>query len=186
LGINCEHGRDTFSLRSSTIIHIKLSGKQKADREDPMGREWYGYTEQATVEELFENNRGRWVLGKRAEIEEYAVFSFTGDHKVKFVAAIDGFEDFDGKRAIVGSVLPAEHPLAAQWVGKSSPDSHRNPTTYHDDPRECGCGCGEPVKGGRSFVPGHDQRAIHARIERQWGDTLGFIRWFDETYGRVA
>jgi hypothetical protein len=34
--------------------------------------------------------------------------------------------------------------------------------------------------------PGHDQRGIHARIERQWGDALGFIRWFDETYGRAA
>ena len=39
------------------------------------------------------------------------------------------------------------------------------------------------MKAGRRFIPGHDQRAVHERIERQWGDTMGFIRWFDETYG---
>jgi len=31
-------------------------------------------------------------------------------------------------------------------------------------------------------VPGHDQKAIHARISKQWGGTLGFIDWFDATY----
>jgi len=23
---------------------------------------------------------------------------------------------------------------------------------------------------------------VHERIAKQWGDTLGFIGWFDETY----
>lgn len=168
------------------MIHIKLSDRQEADPRDPMGREWYGYLATATVQELFDNNRGRWVLGKRADSEMYAVFSYTGDHKVKFVAEIDGFEEYEGRRAIVGRPLADSHPLAKQWVGKRSPDSFRNPTTYHDELRECACGCGEPIKSGRNFVPGHDQRAVHERIERQWGSTLGFIRWFDETYGRAA
>jgi hypothetical protein len=39
------------------------------------------------------------------------------------------------------------------------------------------------VSGGRVFLPGHDQRAVHERIARQWGDTLGFITWFDSQYG---
>jgi translation initiation factor 1 (eIF-1/SUI1) len=45
------------------------------------------------------------------------------------------------------------------------------------------CGCGGRVTGGRVFLPGHDQRAVHERIARQWGDTLGFIAWFDNEYG---
>jgi hypothetical protein len=167
------------------MIHIKLSDLKKADPADPMGREWHGFSEQVSAQELFDNNRGRWVLGKRAEREQHAVFSYTGDHTVKFVAEIDGFEEFDGKRAIIGRVLPQDHPVAARWLGRPSPDSFRNPTTYHPDgdgPTRCACGCGEPMKSGRAFSPGHDQRAIHERIEEQWGDTLGFIRWFDKTY----
>lgn len=169
------------------MIHIKLSTLTKADPADPMRREWHGYSDQVSVQELFDNNRGRWVFGKRAEREQYAVFSYTGDHKVKFVVEIDGFEEFDGKRAIIGRVLPGDHSVAARWVGKSSPDNFRNPTTYHPDgdgPATCACGCGEAVKSGRafSFAPGHDQRAVHERIVEQWGDTLGFIRWFDQTY----
>ncbi len=35
------------------------------------------------------------------------------------------------------------------------------------------------VVGGRVDLPGHDQRAVHDRITRQWGSTLGFIDWFD-------
>jgi hypothetical protein len=38
------------------------------------------------------------------------------------------------------------------------------------------------VSGNRSFLPGHDQRAVHERIARQWGGTLGFMDWFDATY----
>jgi hypothetical protein len=167
------------------MIHIKLSDRRTADSDDPMGRGWYGYSEHASTAELFGNNRGRWVLGRRADTEQFAVFSYTGDHLVKFVAEIDGFEDFGDKRAIVGRVLPPDHPITRKWVGKPAPDNFRNPTTYHADggPRLCACGCGEPVKAGRVFAAGHDQRAIHERIERQWGGTLGFVRWFDETYG---
>ena len=111
-----------------------------------------------------------------------------GDHKVKLVAEIEGFEAFADKRAIIGRVLPSDHPVAARWRGQPSPDGFRSPTTYHPDgdgPATCACGCDEPVKPGRAFSPGHDQRAIHERIEEQWGDTLGFIRWFDQNY-RVA
>lgn len=35
-----------------------------------------------------------------------------------------------------------------------------------------------------AFLSGHDQRAVRERIARQWGDTVGIIRWCDETYGR--
>jgi hypothetical protein len=39
------------------------------------------------------------------------------------------------------------------------------------------------VRKENRFVPGHDQKAIHERIAQQWGNTVGFIEWFDETYG---
>ena len=39
-----------------------------------------------------------------------------------------------------------------------------------------------PVPGHRILVPGHDQRAVHDRITRQWGNTFNFINWFDATY----
>jgi hypothetical protein len=55
------------------MIHIKLSALTKADPTDPMRREWYGYSDQVSVQELFDNNRGRWVFGKRAEREQYVL-----------------------------------------------------------------------------------------------------------------
>jgi hypothetical protein len=159
------------------MLHIKLHSKRPIDSStDPMGRAWVGYDAELSDHVLFEQNRGRWVLGKRADIEQYAIFSYTGDHTVKFVAEIDGYEPSGTKRAIVGRVLDAEHPVARRWIGVAAPDGHRNPTTYVDDePRLCACGCGEPTKAGRAFAPGHDQRAIHERITREWGGTLGFI-----------
>jgi hypothetical protein len=54
------------------------------------------------------------------------------------------------------------------------------------EPGRCACGCGTAVAEGKNFVPGHDQRAVHERIARRWGDTLGFISWFDETYAAKA
>jgi hypothetical protein len=35
------------------------------------------------------------------------------------------------------------------------------------------------VTKARAFLPGHDQRAIHVRIVKAWGDTLSFMDWFD-------
>jgi hypothetical protein len=167
------------------MLHIKLSDRRPVTWDDPMGRTWVGYDPTVPVEQLFAINRGRWLLGPRADHETYAAFSHTGDHTIKFVVEIDGFDDFENKRAIVGRVLGSDHPVARQWVHAQAPDHFRNPVTYHPDsdaPATCACGCGEPVPAGRLFVPGHDQRAIHERINRQWGGTIGFIRWFDGTY----
>jgi hypothetical protein len=167
------------------VIHIKLHDRRPVDH-DQMGRTWVGYDPSISVEDLFEQNRGRWVLGTRADREKYAVFSYTGDHTVKFIAEIEGFEPFGNKRAMKGRVLDADHELSRRWLGASAPDGYRNPATYFREPgggpTACACGCGEPVPASRSFVPGHDQRAIHARITRQWGGTVGFIDWFDATF----
>lgn len=168
------------------MLHIKLHDRRSIAADDPMGRAWVGYDPTLSPEVLFDQNRGRWVLGPRADRERFAVFSYTGDHTIKFVAEIDGFEPSGKKRVIVGRVLGTDHPLSRRWVGAPSPDDFRNPTTYFKDPESgpstCACGCGEAVPANRSFLPGHDQKAVHARITKQWGGTLGFIDWFDATY----
>ncbi|MDO9357070.1 MAG: hypothetical protein Q7T55_25455 [Solirubrobacteraceae bacterium] len=170
------------------MIHIKLHDRRDLPKnyDDPMGRTWVGYDPRLSPQELFAQNRGRWVLGSRADREDYVAFSYTGDHTIKFVVAIDGWEPVGERKAIVGHVLDPDDPVAVEWVGAPAPDNHRNPTTYfeHTGPGTsiCACGCGEPVPPKRAFLPGHDQKAIHARIAQQWGDTLGFIKWFDAEY----
>jgi hypothetical protein len=168
------------------MLHIKLHDRRDIGPGDPMGRSWVGFDPTLSDDELFAQNRGRWVLGRRADREEYALFSYTGDHTVKFVAQIKGYAPTGNKRAICGHVLAPDHPVAQHWVGKPAPDNHRNPATYVVDAdggtNTCACGCGEAIPPSRVFAPGHDQKAVHERITRRWGSTLGFIRWFDEAY----
>jgi hypothetical protein len=168
------------------MLHFKLGPVRVADPADGMDRDLVGYDPSASAEENFDRNRGVWLLGPRAERETHALFSSIVDGTVKFVVAIDNLEPVLHKKALVGRVLPATDPLHQGWVGGKAPDSYRNPVTYvTDDNRPaatCACICGESVSGGRTFLPGHDQRAIHARIVRQWGNTVGFLDWFDATY----
>jgi len=86
-------------------------------------------------------------------------------------------------------VLEPGDPVHHALIDQASLDGFRNPVTYVADhpldrPRTCACDCGGVVTGARQFLPGHDQRAIHDRIAAQWGNTVGFIRWFDTTYGK--
>lgn len=171
------------------MLHIKLTDRTPADPElDGLGRAWWGYDPNRTAEENFEHNRGLWKFdGKRAANERYAAFTFVGEHKVKFVAAINGVEqrkEYEGRKALIGEVLPDDHPVAQAWIGQDQPDKSQNPITYHpddDQARVCACGCGEPIPASRAFAPGHDQRAVHDRISQGWGNTLAFVRWFDES-----
>lgn len=165
------------------MLHITLSSIQHKDPEkDELGRSWVGYSEDKSIEELYEQNRGCWVLGARADRERYALFSYRGI--VKFAIAIDGIEPTPTRRALVGTILELGDPVYDQYVDKESPVSRvRNPITYFDasaDRRECACGCGQPVARGY-FVPGHDQRAIHERVARV-GSVVDFLHWFDAHY----
>lgn len=168
------------------MIHIKLHDRRPAGANDPMGRDWVGFEPGLSDVELFENNRGRWVLGDRAEDEDYALFSYTGDHTVKFVAEVDALEDFGGKRAIVGRVLDLNHPVAERWVGQPSPDNFRNPTTYFDDSAPASdvrftaedCELFEAYADRRAWpagVPNEDQdrfASIQARLREVAGRTV--------------
>src|SRR5205823_4624340 len=93
---------------------------------------------------------------------------------------------YGDKRAVQGQVLPDDHPLHRRYVGQRVADASRNPVRYVEgpdlEPTTCACGCGTDVAAGRIWAPGHDQKAVHARITAQWGGVLGFIQWFDATY----
>lgn len=182
-------------------INIKLSDVESENPEtDPLGRTWWGYRPTLTPEEVFEHNRGMWYLAAdRVQHERWLTFSYAG--KIIAVAEIEGLETLGWrapdprrpKQAITGHALHSGHPVWEHFVGRLIAPA-RNPVTYIDDPeprqpaqeRSCACGCGTPVAGNKHFAPGHDQRAVRERIARQWGDTLGFIRWYDETYGAPA
>ena len=121
-----------------------------------------------------------------ADRERYALFSYTGDHTVKFVAEITAYEPISNKRAITGPrarLPPRSLPPLGRGAGAGQlPQPGYVLQGARGNPSNCACGCGEAVPANRAFVPGHDQRAIHARITEQWGGTLGFIDWLDATY----
>lgn len=172
-------------------INFKLEPVRPVDpAEDDMSRTWIGYSPTHTEQQTFDQNRGVWALGPRAARERYATFSV--DRVVKLVAAIERIDVIPAKdpqrrskSAISGTLLAAGDPAYDALIGRLV-DGHRNPVTYLPDPaageRVCLCGCGMPVSVHREFLPGHDQRAVHDRLTRQWGGTVGFVKWFDSTY----
>lgn len=152
-----------------------------------MGRSWVGWSPELTDEEVYQQNRGVWILGRRAHRERVATFSHEG--RIVAVVAIDDIEEVaplqhqKPKQAIIGRVLKPGDADYDALIGQRA-DHHRNPVTYPPtELRTCGCGCGEEITSNKSFLPGHDQRAIHDRIAQEWGTTLGFIEWFDSTHG---
>jgi hypothetical protein len=170
------------------MIHIKLVPKRSVgpDENDPMGRSWVGYEPGMPPLTVYEQNRGLWVLGTRADRQQFAVFSDTEMGLNRCVVELTGIEAIGTKKAIIGRVLGPGHPVHDALIEAPAADSFRNPLTYPPDPGTvplCACGCGDPVSERSQFLAGHDQRAIHARIAKQWSDTLGFITWFDETFG---
>lgn len=172
------------------MIHFKLGPKRRVrpENNDPMHRTWVGWDPELEPQTIYEQNRGVWLLGSRADRERLAIFTDTVEHKIRCVVEITAIEQAGlKKRAIVGNVLGPGHPIHDQLVGEEAPDSFRNPVTYPPDPdrsEQCACGCGGRVRGPSQFLSGHDQKAIHSRIAVQWGSTLGFLEWFDRSFGR--
>lgn len=165
------------------MLHITLGPARPVDRQiDELDRDRVGFAEDMTEQELYEANRGCWVLGARADREQYALVTFDG--RVRQAIGIDRIVSTGTRRAIEGRILTAGDPVFDAYVGKPTPVGRvRNPITYFDAPigrRLCACGCGEVIALG-AFLPGHDQRAIHARIARV-GTVVEFLRWFDAHY----
>jgi hypothetical protein len=172
------------------MIHITLGPRKVEPRGDPLGRPYFGWSESMTEDEVYQWNRGRWVLGARADTERYALFSArdtTGAKLVRAAIEIEDIEDTgEGRRAMRGHVLRPGHPVHDRYVGGPAlVDPARNPVNYVDSPLDdqkfCACGCGDATTLARDFLPGHDQRAIHARIA-QVGTVRDFLDWFDATW----
>jgi len=54
-----------------------------------------------------------------------------------------------------------------------------------EDGPACACGCGETTD--RDFAPGHELRAIQARIRQHFGGSaLALIQWIDKTREQPA
>ncbi|MDT0382659.1 hypothetical protein RM572_28315 [Streptomyces sp. DSM 42041] len=175
------------------MLHITLNGTRELDPATcPMGRTFNGWHPQMSEREVYEVNRGRWVLGARSDRERYALFS--SDGIVRAAVAIDSVgssdgqtsADNDGRRALTGRVLAAGHPVHDAYVGKPTPADvvgNRNAIGYvasEHDTGLCACGCGETVVR-RDFASGHDQRAVQTRIAKV-GSVVDFLAWFDATW----
>lgn len=170
------------------MLHIMLTKKApQNDPTDPLSRAYFGWDDAASIKENWDNNRGYYALGARADRERYVLFSLRSSGRVVMAGRIDDIIDAAGKpgrRIIVGEPLPADHPVWKAYVGNGTPEHSlvRNPVTYppltvEGSGRPCGCGCGQEVFTG-DFVRGHDQTALHQRVA-QIGSITEFLTWFD-------
>lgn len=124
------------------VINIRLSDRQTADSNDPLGRDWYGYDPDATPEQLWENNRGDYSLAvDRMAGQRWAALNYQrqvvlvvelGDPSHRIVTSPTGKE----KKALIGRVLAAGHPVHEALIDtriEYSPGA-RNSIRYSTDP----------------------------------------------------
>ncbi len=121
-------------------LNLTLNDAKPIEAEDdPLGRSWVGYHREMVDEDVFEQNRGMWVLGKAAHAERYATFAYAGT--VVAVAEIREIETLPWprpdtrrpKQALRGRVLAKGEAAYDQWIGRSVP-VHRNPVGYLGTP----------------------------------------------------
>ena len=134
---------------------------------------------------IYEAGRGWWRLAKDAERERLALIIVDG--QVRVSVAIESWETReDGRRAFNGTILAVGDPVHDRFVGKPDPSNNksRNPIRLwpvkdvRGQYKLCACGCGKETK--KEWVPGHDQKAIHDRIRRDFGGNVTeFINWYD-------
>lgn len=166
------------------MLHITLGDWREVEpATDELGRSYIGYKDGMTVDDMWESNRGCWVLGERADSERFVVFSHQG--VVRMVAEIESIDPTTSKRRVLtGRPLSAGDRAFDVYIDGPAPvQGNRNPITYFDDlrfdRRECACGCGEQITRG-DWIPGHDQKALHARVA-SIGTVKEFVDWFDRT-----
>lgn len=119
--------------------------------------------------------RGVWKMSRsQAGTERFALVAGLG--RVLAVAEIAGITQHGDRVALEGRPLAAGHPVYDAFIGRPDPlaNQSQNSVTYGDLPEEapfrsrpCACGCGEST--GRDFAPGHEMRAIQARIRDHFG-----------------
>lgn len=108
-------------------VNLHLVNRRAADRDDAMGRDWYGWDPYATDEELWETNRGVWRLRKGPLDERFATLSHYG--VIQVVAEIAGRERYGDEWALIGTVLQPGDPVRDALVNRPAP-KQRNPVAY--------------------------------------------------------
>lgn len=174
-------------------VRFKI-GSYETVQGDPLGRAHIGYFPRMTEQEAWEAGRGVWRMSAaRAARQRFALVVAEG--LVRAVGQVTGFAVHDGDRIeLQGHLLPEGHPVRDAYIGRPDPveTGSQNPVGYCDLPEErqfvlvpCHCGCGE--KTGRDFLPGHDVRAMQARVREHFGGSpLKFLQWVDARLSEPA
>lgn len=173
-------------------VRIKL-GDYQTITGDHLGRNYIGCFPRMTEDEAWRAGRGVWKMNRtRAAAERFALI--VGMGKVLAVAEIEGVTQHGDRIALEGHPLTAGHPVYDACIGRPDPlaNQSQNSITYGDLPgeaafriRPCACGCGQ--EGERDFAPGHELKAIQARIRDHFGGSaLALIQWIDKTHPEPA
>lgn len=171
-------------------IRFKLGGYETVT-DDPLGRGYVGYFPRMTESEAWEAGRGIWKAN-RDKITRQRFALVVGEGIVRAIAEITGHTEHEtatGTRvALTGTLLPDGHPVREAYLGKPDPiaTGSQNPVGYAELEQEkpyllrpCACGCGD--QSDRDFLPGHDVRAIQARVRDQFaGSALALIQFLDQ------
>jgi hypothetical protein len=105
------------------------------DPTDPLRRIYSGWDPLDSLEENWANNHGYYKIGRRAEEEEFVLFSFRPTQRIVMAAEIHAIVDAigkPGKRIVEGSLLRTDHTVWQTLVGQRTPEHClvRNPVTY--------------------------------------------------------
>jgi hypothetical protein len=168
-------------------VRLKL-GSYETVQGDRLRRSYIGYFPRMTESEAWIAGRGVWRMSAdKASRQRFALI--VGEGLVRAVAEITGFQVIDDRIALDGHLLPQGHPVREAYLGQPDPvdTGSQNPVGYCDLPeeqqfimRECFCQCGE--RSDRDFLPGHDVRAMQARVRQHFdGSPLRFLQWVDTT-----
>ncbi|WP_436778226.1 hypothetical protein [Yinghuangia sp. YIM S09857] len=115
------------------MIQINIQARHKAGPDDEFGREYCGWADGMTDQEIYEAARGCWQLGERADSEKFAVVVHAG--LVRCVFEVDRVETASsGLRALVGRPVAPGHPYHERWYGQPAPSNRGGGSiTYIDD-----------------------------------------------------
>lgn len=173
-------------------IRLKL-GNYETVQGDPLGRGHIGYFPRMTEAEAWEAGRGVWRMSAdRASRNKFALI--VGEGVVRAAGQITGFSVHGDRIALQGHLLPEGHPVREAYLGHPDPvdTGSQNPVGYRNLPEEqqfilgpCHCGCDGTTD--RDFLPGHDVRAMQARVRAHFnGSPLQFIQWVDAMLAGTA
>lgn len=168
------------------VLRIKLGDYRPAPQPDPLGRSYIGYFPRMTEREAWEAARGAWKLSDRKVRRERFVL-VVGHGHVRAVAEISAVIAHDDRKELRGDLLGPGHPLYDRYITLDDPlaNDSQNSVTYGELPEEagartrpCGCGCEQVTE--RDFVPGHEIRAVQARVRTHFGGNVAsFLAWLD-------